>query len=85
MTVNSGDPADNGSGVKKESKYALLTSFVLYIGATAAIGWLGTLNLSTLPGWLTGAATAAVSTALAWLVAYKTRNTPALPAGYSKR
>ena len=85
MTVNSGDPADNGNGVKKESKYALLTNFGLYLAATAAIGWLGTLNLSTLPGWLTGAATAGVSTALAWLVAYKTKNTPALPTGYDRR
>ena len=77
MTINSGDPADNGNGVKKESKYALLVQFVLSVGATAAIGYLGTLNLSTLPGWLAGAATLAVSTAVAWLVAWKTKNTPA--------
>lgn len=76
MTVNSGDPADNGNGLKKESKYGLLVQFALSVLATAAIGWLGTLNLSTLPGWLTGAATMAVSTVVGYLVAYKTRNSP---------
>lgn len=81
MTTNSGDPADNGNGVKKESKYGLLVQFVLSVGATAVIGFLTTLNLSTLPGWLTAAATMAVSTALGWLTAYKTKNSTAT-AGY---
>lgn len=77
MTINSGDPADAGNGLKKESKYGLAVQFVLSVLATAAIGWLGTLDLSTLPGWLTAAATMAVSTVVGYLVAYKTRNTPA--------
>ncbi len=68
------DQADLGNGVKRESKRALLVQFVLSIAATAAIGYLGTLDLSTLPGWLTGAATLAVSTAVGYLVAYKTKN-----------
>lgn len=77
MTTNSGDPADNGNGIKAESKYALLVQFVLSVGATAVIGYLTTLNLSTLPGWLTAAATMAVSTAIGFLTAYKTKNAPA--------
>ena len=72
------DPADSGNGTKKESRVALLTQFALSVLATGAIGYLGTLNLSTLPGWLTGAATMAVSTAIAWLTAYKTKNTPTI-------
>lgn len=74
MTLNSGDPADAGNGLKKESKYGLLVQFALSVLATAAIGWLGTLNLSTLPGWLTAAATMAISTAIGFLTAYKTKN-----------
>ena len=70
------DAADTGNGVKRESKYALLTQFALSVGATAAIGYLTTLNLSTLPGWLAGAATMAVSTAVGFLTAYKTKNSP---------
>jgi uncharacterized membrane protein HdeD (DUF308 family) len=77
MTTNSGDPADNGNGIKTESKYALLVQFALSVGATAVIGYLTTLNLSTLPGWLTAAATMAVSTVIGFLTAYKTKNAPA--------
>ncbi len=68
------DQADRGFGVKRESKYALVTQFVLSVGATAAIGFLGQLDLSTVPGWLTGAATLAVSSLVSLLVAYKTKN-----------
>lgn len=68
------DPADTGAGLKKESKYGLAVQFALSILATAAIGYLGHLNLSTLPGWLTGAATLAVSTLIGYLTAYKTKN-----------
>lgn len=76
MTINSGDPADNGSGVKKESKYGLAVQFVLSVLATGAIGYLTTLNLSTVPGWATAAATMAVSTVIGYLTAYKTKNAP---------
>lgn len=68
------DQADAGSGVKRESKYGLLVQFVLSVGATAAIGYLGNLDLSTLPGWLSGAGVLAVSTAIGFLTAYKTKN-----------
>ena len=70
------DAADTGNGLKRESKVALLTQFALSVGATAAIGALTNLNLSTVPGWLAGAATLAVTTAVGWLTAYKTKNPP---------
>jgi tetrahydromethanopterin S-methyltransferase subunit C len=50
--------------------------FVLSVLATGAIGYLGTLNVSTVPGWATAAVTLAVSTAIGYLTAYKTKNTP---------
>lgn len=68
------DPADAGQGLKKESKYGLAVQFGFSILATAIIGYLGNLDLSTLPGWLTGAATLAVSTVVGYLTAYRTKN-----------
>jgi hypothetical protein len=47
------DEADAGNGLKKESKYGLAVQFVLSVLATGAIGYLGTLNVSTVPGWAT--------------------------------
>jgi hypothetical protein len=70
------DEADAGNGVKRESKYGLAVQFVLSVLATGAIGYLGTLDVSTVPGWATSAATLAVSTAIGYLTAYKTKNTP---------
>ena len=66
--------SDGSGSVARESKFALLTQFALSVLATGAIGWLGTLNLSTLPGWATAAATLAVSTAVGFLTAYVTKN-----------
>jgi hypothetical protein len=68
------DSADAGNGTKKESRYAILVQFALSVLATGAIGYLGTLNMSTLPGWASGAGVMAVSGAIAWLTAYKTKN-----------
>lgn len=68
------DSADLGSGTKKESRYGLAVQFVLSVLATGAIGWLGTLNMSTLPGWAAGAGVMAVSGLIGWLTAYKTKN-----------
>lgn len=68
------DPADAGNGVKRESRIGIAVQLGLSLAATAAIGWLGTLNLSTLPGWLAGAATLAVSAVVGYLTAYKTKN-----------
>jgi hypothetical protein len=70
------DEADAGNGVKRESKYGLAVQFVLSVLATGAIGWLGTLDVSTVPGWATSATALAVSTAIGYLAAYKTKNRP---------
>ena len=71
------DATNDGSGeVARPAKFALLTQFALSVLATGAIGWLGTLNLSTLPGWATAAATMAVSTAVGFLTAYVAKNKP---------
>lgn len=70
------DKADAGNGIKKESKVGLATQFALSVLATGAIGWLGTLDMSTLPGWAAGAGVMAVSGLIGWLTAYKTKNTP---------
>jgi hypothetical protein len=66
--------SDGSGSVARESKFALITQFVLGVAATGAIGWLGTLNVSTLPGWATTAATLAVTTAVGFLTAYVTKN-----------
>lgn len=70
------DAADAGSGLKRESKIGLAVQFVLAIAATAALGYLSDIDLSTVPGWAAGAATLAVTTAIGYLTAYKTKNTP---------
>lgn len=67
--------ANDGAGtLARESKFGLLTSTVLGILATGAIGYLGTLNVSTLPGWAAEAGTLAITTAVGFLVAFKTKN-----------
>lgn len=63
-----------GNSLARESKVGLAVQFVLAIAATGAIGWLGTLNVSTLPGWATTAGTLAVSTAIGYLTAFRTKN-----------
>lgn len=68
------DEADAGHGVKKESKVAILVGWAVPVAATAAIGYLSDLDLSTLPGWAANAGILAVSSLIAWLSAYKTRN-----------
>jgi len=78
MTLNSGDPADNGQGTKKESKVGLAVQFGLSVLATGAIGWLGDLDLSTLPGWAAGAGVMAVSGLIGYLSAFKTKNAPSV-------
>jgi hypothetical protein len=69
--------SDGSNSVARESKFGLLTSTVLGIVATGAIGYLGTLNVSSLPGWAAEAGTLAITTAIGFLVAYKTKNVKA--------
>lgn len=77
MTINSSDPADNGKGTKKESKVGLVVTFVTQVALTGLIGWLGNLDLSTLPGWAAAAGTLAVSSLIGYAGAWLTKNTPA--------
>lgn len=74
MTVNSGDPADNGNGLKKESKYGLLVSYIGSVLATGGIGWLTDLKLDSVPGWAATAVALAITGAIGALTAYKTKN-----------
>jgi hypothetical protein len=69
-----GPQGDGFKSLAKESRAGLLTSFVLTLLATAALGALDTLDLTTLPGWLTGAATYGVTTLAGTLTAYLKRN-----------
>jgi len=62
MTNNAGKNGDGSHSLAKESKVGLATTFVLTVAATAALGALGELDLSTVPGWAAGAATYAVAT-----------------------
>lgn len=76
-TPETAGPAHNGTrSLARESKYGQTVTAVLSILALGAAGYLGDLDLSTLPGWLTGAAAVAVSTLAGTLTAYATRNRP---------
>lgn len=65
---------DGSSSLAKESKAGALVQFALTALATGAIGWLGNLDLSTLPGWATATATAAAAAAVGLLTSYVTKN-----------
>lgn len=68
-------PSNDGSkSLAKESKVGLATTFVLTVAATAALGALGELDLTTVPGWAAGAATYAVTTVAGLLAAYVKAN-----------
>ncbi len=73
--ANTAGPAGDGSkSLAKESKVGVLVTFALTGLATGAIGYLGNLDVSTLPGWATSTATAAVASAIGLLSAYVKRN-----------
>lgn len=66
-------PTGNADGTKSITRDAVLgqlTQYVLAVVATAALGALNALDLTTLPGWLTGAGTLAVTTAVGFLTNY---------------
>jgi hypothetical protein len=65
--------SDSVSGRKSITRDAVigqLTQYGLAVGATAALGALNALDLTTVPGWLAGAATLAVTTAAGFLTNY---------------
>jgi hypothetical protein len=59
--------------IDKDAIKGQLTTFVLTAGATAALGALTHLDLSTVPGWLAGAATYAVTTAIGFFTTYASK------------
>lgn len=71
---SNGPAGDGARSLAKESKVGQLTTFGLTVAATAVLGYLDQLDLTTLPGWLSGAAVFAVSTAAGTLAAYVKRN-----------
>ena len=73
-TDAAGPNRDGSKSLASESKWGLATQLVLTSLATGAIGYLGDLDLSTLPGWAVATATAGVSTVVGLLAAYVKRN-----------
>jgi len=69
-----GPNRDGSKSLARESKYGLIVQFLLVTGATAALGWLADLDLSTLPGWAAGAGVYALTTIVGFLTAYVTKN-----------
>jgi hypothetical protein len=62
--------ADGSKSIDKDAVKGYATSFVLTIAATAGLGALNALDLTTVPGWAAGAATYAVTTAIGVLTTY---------------
>lgn len=69
-----GPNRDGSKSLAKESKVGIVTTLVLTALAQGAIGYLGDLDLSTLPGWAVGTATAAVASLVGLLTAYQKKN-----------
>lgn len=61
---------DGKKQLDRDAIVGQVTGFFLTIGATAGLGALGQLDLSTVPGWLSGAAVFAVSTVTGLLTTY---------------
>jgi len=71
---NAGPNRDGSKSLARESRYGLIVQFVLVTAATAGLGWVADLDLSTLPGWAAGAGVYATSTIVGFLTAYVTKN-----------
>jgi hypothetical protein len=72
--TTAGPNNDGSKSLAKESKVGVVTTLVLSALATGAIGYLGNLDLSTLPGWATATATTAVASVIGLLSAYVKKN-----------
>lgn len=74
-SVSTAGPNRDGSkSLAPESKAGLIVSFGLSVAGTALLGYLNQLDLTTLPGWLGGAATYAVAGIGGAVTAYLKRN-----------
>jgi hypothetical protein len=72
--TTAGPNRDGSKSLAPESKVGVVTTLVLTSLATGAIGYLGDLDLSTLPGWAVATATTAVASVVGLLSAYVKRN-----------
>lgn len=70
MTNYNGAETSGQKSITRDAVIGQLTQYGLAVGATAALGALNALDLTTLPGWLTGAGTLAVTTAIGFLTNY---------------
>lgn len=74
-SARSGGPYGDGSNsLARESKFGIVVNTVLTIGATGALSWLSNLDTSHWSGWWSFVAVGAVSSGIAFLTAWKTRN-----------
>lgn len=69
-----GESRDGSKSLAKESKVGIFVTLALTALAQGAIGYLGDLDLSTLPGWAVGTATAAAAAVVGLLTAYVKKN-----------
>lgn len=64
------EPDDGSKTLDRDAIIGHVTAFLLTLGATATLGYLGTLDLTSLPGWAGGAAVFAVTTLTGVLTTY---------------
>lgn len=69
-----GPNRDGSKSLAAESKVGIAVTLVLTALAQGAIGYLGDLDLSTLPGWSVATVTAAAASVVGLLTAYVKRN-----------
>lgn len=72
--LGAGPARDGSKSLAKESKAGLAVSFILAIAATAILGALNTLDVTTLPGWAQAAGVLAISHVSGLLTAYLKAN-----------
>jgi uncharacterized membrane protein HdeD (DUF308 family) len=68
------DSADLGNGLKRESKFGLVTGFLSTAAVNGALDALTGLDTKGWHGWWVPIVSAAVGTAIGLLTAYKTKN-----------
>lgn len=73
------DAADAGQGLKRESRFAIPAGFLATTLVGALLAALTSVDTSTLDGWWVPILSAAIGAGVAWLTAYKTKNTKAAP------
>lgn len=75
-TETAGPNGDGSQTLARESKWGQGVAFVLSTLALGAAGYIGSLDLGSLPGWAVATATVAVAQAVGLLTAWATKNKP---------